>query len=243
MADDDAQANKRLDEDASAAPTTPDHATAEATEGATTALATARPIFRFQMPPKTPADKIFRPSTPLAPKSPKPGHFMTKIGESLDHLQTPSPDPSRYTRIGNNFKKVNAQQKRKSTSRIPSTPKVKTGALWSKNKEDLLKTLGELKAELSQLRIQKVTSSGTKLNRIHDLRKSIARVLTVVNLKQRSQLRLFYKNKKYLPLDLRPKQTRAIRRRLSPEEKSKVLEKTKKHQTHFPQRKYAVKAA
>lgn len=75
----------------------------------------------------------------------------------------------------------------------------------------------------------------------HDLRKSIARVLTVVNLKQRQQLRLFYKNKKYLPLDLRPKQTRAIRRRLSPEEKSKVLEKTKKRTTHFPQRKYAVK--
>ncbi|RYP51671.1 hypothetical protein DL768_003069 [Monosporascus sp. mg162] len=265
MADnDDAQANKRLDQDASAAPTTPDRATAGATSSgtakdATTALATARPIFRFHMPPKTPADKIFRPSTPVAPKSPKPAHFITRIGESLDRPQTPSPDPSRYTRIGNNIKKVNAQQKRKSVSRIPasedeskigiigtssrSSPKVKTGALWSKSKEDLLKTLGELKAELSQLRIQKVTSSGTKLNRIHDLRKSIARVLTVVNLKQRSQLRLFYKNKKYLPLDLRPKQTRAIRRRLSPEEKSKVLEKTKKRQTHFPQRKYAVKAA
>lgn len=75
----------------------------------------------------------------------------------------------------------------------------------------------------------------------HDLRKSIARTLTVINLKQRSQLRLFYKNKKYLPLDLRPKQTRAIRRRLSPAEQSKTLEKTKKRSTHFPQRKYAVK--
>ncbi|RYO80205.1 hypothetical protein DL766_001268 [Monosporascus sp. MC13-8B] len=274
MADNDAQANKRVDQDASDAPTTPDYPTAGATgttKDAATALATARPIFRFQMPPmppKTPADKIFRPctpvdkmfrpSTPVAPKSPKPMHFTTRIGERFDHLQTPSPDPSRYTRIGNSIKKVNAQPKRKSTSRIPvsedesntgigissrSSPKVKTGALWNKSKEDLLKTLGELKAELSQLRIQKVTSSGTKLNRIHDLRKSIARVLTVVNLKQRSQLRLFYKNKKYLPLDLRPKQTRAIRRRLSPEEKSKVLEKTKKRQTHFPQRKYAVKAA
>ncbi|KAI1447973.1 60S ribosomal protein L35 [Annulohypoxylon stygium] len=122
-----------------------------------------------------------------------------------------------------------------------STAKVKTGALWNKNKEDLLKTLGELKTELGQLRIQKVVSSGSKLNKIHDLRKSIARVLTVVNLKQRSQLRLFYKNKKYLPLDLRPKQTRAIRRRLSPEEKSKTLEKTRKRASHFPQRKYAVK--
>ncbi|KAI1203770.1 60S ribosomal protein L35 [Nemania serpens] len=166
-----------------------------------------------------------------------------------------------------------------------STSKVKTGQLWNKSKDDLVKQLGELKAELGQLRIQKITSSGSKLNKMyvqrrykhhtmpldirltnpntnvgadsisveslisffssysHDLRKSIARILTVVNLKQRQQLRLFYKNKKYLPLELRPKQTRAIRRRLSPEEKSKVLEKTKKRTTHFPQRKYAVKAA
>jgi large subunit ribosomal protein L35e len=75
----------------------------------------------------------------------------------------------------------------------------------------------------------------------HDIRKSIARVLTVINAKQRAQLRLFYKDKKYLPLDLRAKQTRAIRRRLSPEDASRVLEKTKKRQTHFPQRKFAVK--
>ncbi|VTT58119.1 unnamed protein product [Fusarium fujikuroi] len=122
-----------------------------------------------------------------------------------------------------------------------SSGKVKAGALWGKNKDDLTKQLAELKTELGQLRIQKVASSGSKLNRIHDIRKSIARVLTVINAKQRAQLRLFYKNKKYAPLDLRPKQTRAIRRRLSPEEKSRVLEKTKKRTVHFPQRKFAIK--
>ncbi|KAJ4314313.1 60S ribosomal protein L35, L29 [Fusarium piperis] len=122
-----------------------------------------------------------------------------------------------------------------------SSGKVKAGALWSKNKDDLTKQLAELKGELGQLRIQKVASSGTKLNKIHDLRKSIARVLTVINAKQRAQLRLFYKNKKYAPLDLRPKQTRAIRRRLSPDEKSRVLEKAKKRSVHFPQRKFAIK--
>ena len=47
------------------------------------------------------------------------------------------------------------------------------------------------------------------------VRKSIARVLTVTNAKQRQNLREFYKSKKYLPLDLRKKQTRAIRRRLT----------------------------
>ncbi|ETS87677.1 60S ribosomal protein L35 [Pestalotiopsis fici W106-1] len=126
-------------------------------------------------------------------------------------------------------------------SHLQSTSKVKANALWSKSKEDLLKQLGELKTDLGQLRIQKITSSGAKLNRIHDIRKSIARVLTVINLKQRSQLRLFYKNKKYLPLDLRAKQTRAIRRRLSPAEANAKLDKTKKRNVHFPQRKYAVK--
>lgn len=78
--------------------------------------------------------------------------------------------------------------------------------------------------------------------RSHDLRKSIAKVLTVINANQRSQLRLFYKKKKYLPLDLRPKQTRAIRRRLSKKEAGLVTEKQKKKQMHFPMRKYAVKA-
>lgn len=75
----------------------------------------------------------------------------------------------------------------------------------------------------------------------HDIRKSIARVLTIINAKQRAQLRIFYKGKKYLPLDLRAKQTRAIRRRLSPEDAARTLEKTKKRASHFPQRKFAVK--
>ena len=36
------------------------------------------------------------------------------------------------------------------------------------------------------------------------VRKSIARVLTVINQTQKAQLRVFYKDKKQLPLDLRP---------------------------------------
>jgi len=80
------------------------------------------------------------------------------------------------------------------------------------------------------------------MKRRHDLRKSIAKVLTVINANQRHQLRLFYKGKKYLPLDLRSKQTRAIRRRLSKKDASRVTEKQKKKLTHFPARKFAVKA-
>ena len=41
------------------------------------------------------------------------------------------------------------------------------------------------------------------------VRKTIARVLTVLTAQQRNALREFYKDKKYLPLDLRTKKTRA----------------------------------
>ncbi|KAI1253191.1 hypothetical protein MGN70_005399 [Eutypa lata] len=196
----------------------------------------------------TPPSQLI-PSRPPTPNTPLPTNNPVLAQRRIEeYFETPSPNQSRSSLGGTTKKRkhslitTNNTVSQDVTLSWSSTPKIKSGALWSKNKDDLLKTLTELKAELSQLRIQKVTSSGTKLNRIHDLRKSIARVLTIVNLKQRSQLRLFYKNKKYLPLDLRPKQTRAIRRRLSPEEKSQTLEKTKKRQTHFPQRKYAVKA-
>lgn len=47
------------------------------------------------------------------------------------------------------------------------------------------------------------------------VRLSIARVLTVISQKQKAALREAYKKKKYQPLDLRPKKTRAIRRKLT----------------------------
>lgn len=48
-----------------------------------------------------------------------------------------------------------------------SSGKVKAGQLWSKNKDELTKQLGELKTELGQLRIQKIVSSGSKLNKMY----------------------------------------------------------------------------
>jgi hypothetical protein len=44
---------------------------------------------------------------------------------------------------------------------------------------------------------------------------SIAPVHTMISQKQKARLREAYKKKKLLPLDLRPKKTRAIRRRLT----------------------------
>jgi len=79
-------------------------------------------------------------------------------------------------------------------------PGVKTAQLWTKNKGELNKQLEELKAELQQLRVQKMTGgAASKLTKIHDVRKSIARVLTVINALQRHQIRLFYRGKKIHP--------------------------------------------
>lgn len=105
-----------------------------------------------------------------------------------------------------------------------------------RSKNDLAKQLTELKGELLALRVQKIAGgSASKLTKMcenvytwfhldtnpfsycsNTVRKSIARVLTVTNQKARQNLREFYKGKKYLPLDLRVKKTRAIRRRLTP---------------------------
>jgi len=122
-------------------------------------------------------------------------------------------------------------------------PGVKTQQLWTKSKSDLAKQLDELKQELANLRVQKISGgAASKLTKIHDVRKSIAKVLTVINANQRHQLRLFYAKKKHIPLDLRAKKTRAIRRRLTKHEKSLKTEKQKKKEVHFPMRTYAIKA-
>ena len=74
------------------------------------------------------------------------------------------------------------------------------------------------------------------------MRKGIARIHTVLNSMARGELRKLYKGKKRVPLDLRPKKTRAIRRQLTKFESTrKTLRQTKK-ELNFPVRKYALKA-
>ncbi|KAL6200076.1 hypothetical protein ACLB2K_029858 [Fragaria x ananassa] len=89
----------------------------------------------------------------------------------------------------------------------------------------------------------KVTGGApNKLSKIKVVRLSIAQVLTVISQKQKAALREVYKNKKLLPLDLRPKKTRAIRRRLTKHQASLKTEREKKREMYFPLRKYAIKA-
>ncbi|KAM0866288.1 hypothetical protein ACQ4PT_042716 [Festuca glaucescens] len=120
--------------------------------------------------------------------------------------------------------------------------RIKVHELRGKNKADLQGQLKDLKAELSLLRVAKVTGGApNKLSKIKVVRTSIARVHTVISQKQKSALREAYKNKR-LPLDLRPKKTRAIRRRLTKHQVSLKTEREKKREKYFPMRKYAIKA-
>ncbi|XP_063983484.1 large ribosomal subunit protein uL29 [Diachasmimorpha longicaudata] len=121
--------------------------------------------------------------------------------------------------------------------------KVKCSELRTKEKKELLKQLEELKTELTNLRVAKVTGgAASKLSKIRVVRKAIARVYIIMHQKQKENLRLFYKNKKYKPLDLRPKKTRAIRRKLTPFQAGKKTLKEVRKLSAWPVRKYALKA-
>merc|ERR1711904_398518 len=112
-----------------------------------------------------------------------------------------------------------------------------------RSKAELTKQLDELKTELSNLRVAKVTGgAASKLSKIKVVRKNIARVLTVINEYQKGALREHYDGLKYAPLDLRVKKTRAIRRRLSKHESKLQTPRERKRANNFPLRKYAVKA-
>eukprot|EP01065_Artemidia_motanka_P050618 TRINITY_DN8701_c0_g2_i1.p2 TRINITY_DN8701_c0_g2~~TRINITY_DN8701_c0_g2_i1.p2 ORF type:complete len:127 (+),score=47.76 TRINITY_DN8701_c0_g2_i1:71-451(+) len=114
--------------------------------------------------------------------------------------------------------------------------------LRRQNKEALSKTLVELKTELAGLRVAKVTGgAASKLAKIKVVRRSVARVLTVMNMKQKQQLRSLYQGASHKPKELRVKATRAVRRRLSYHQAKAVTVRQHKQQTAFPQRKFALK--
>eukprot|EP00727_Mastigamoeba_balamuthi_P012354 m51a1_g7741 putative 60S ribosomal protein L29 (124) ;mRNA; r:2636-3191 len=120
--------------------------------------------------------------------------------------------------------------------------KVKAYELRTKSKADLLKQLDELKTELAQLRVAKVTGgAASRLAKIHTTRKNIARVLTVISQTQRAQLSKFYAHKKFKPLDLRKKKTRALRRKLNRGERMAKTVRALKDRTAFPPRKFALR--
>ena len=120
---------------------------------------------------------------------------------------------------------------------------VKAFELRDKPKEELLSTLGDLRKELAELHVAKVTDgAASKIAKIKSVRKSIARVLTVHNTQQKVGLRKACAKAKYMPKDLRSKKTRAMRRALTKSERTKKTHKQKRTAAAFPTIKYAIKA-
>ena len=135
-----------------------------------------------------------------------------------------------------------------------------------KKNDELLNDLKKLREDLQKIRFTK--GSGTavaKLSKIKDLRKQIARVLTIIrenkkaevvkNLRvkvtkkekedkegKEEEIKTTIKNlkMKHIPLDLRPKLTRAMRRRMTKFERKLVTLRQLKRKLNFPMRKFAV---
>ena len=132
-----------------------------------------------------------------------------------------------------------------------------------KNTQELLNELKKMREELQKIRFTK--GSGTavaKLSKIKSLRKQIARVLTIIRenrkeevvkgLRERvtknekdgkeEEVKTTIKNLKlkHIPLDLRPKLTRAKRRRMTKFERKLVTLRQLKRKLNFPMRKFAV---
>ncbi|VDD80326.1 unnamed protein product [Mesocestoides corti] len=121
--------------------------------------------------------------------------------------------------------------------------KVHASDLRTKPEAELLKQLTELKTELANQRLFRVTrGAASKLRKIRVLRKSIARIYTVMNQSAKLRQREIYRKKRYVPKDLRPKKTRAIRRRLSKSERSVRSEKMLRKMRSCPRRQFAVMA-
>ena len=132
-----------------------------------------------------------------------------------------------------------------------------------KNTSDLLNDLKKLREDLQKIRFTKGTGTAVaKLTKIKDLRKQIARILTIIRenrkeevvkgLRERvkkeekdgkeEEVKTTIKNLKlkHIPLDLRPKLTRAMRRRMTKFERRLVTLRQLKRKLNFPMRKFAV---
>ena len=135
-----------------------------------------------------------------------------------------------------------------------------------KNNTELLSDLKKLREELQQIRFTRVSGTAvSKLSKIKTLRKEIARVLTIIRenkknevvsklLERKSQelkdgkeeeVTKTIKNLKvkHLPIDLRAKRTRAMRKRLTKFENNLLTLKQLKRRLNFPKRKFAVPPA
>ena len=132
-----------------------------------------------------------------------------------------------------------------------------------KNTSDLLNDLKKLREDLQKIRFTKGTGTAVaKLTKIKELRKQIARILTIIRENRKEEVVKGLREKvtkeekdgkeeeiktsiknlklKHIPLDLRPKLTRAKRRRMTKFERKLVTLRQLKRRLNFPMRKFAV---
>ena len=132
-----------------------------------------------------------------------------------------------------------------------------------KENKDLLQDLKKLREDLQNIRFTKVSGTAVaKLSKIKTLRKQIARVLTIIRENKKKEVienltKKVTKEKKddkevevtntiknlkmkHIPLDLKPKLTRAMRRRMTKFERKLVTLRQLKRKLNFPMRKFAV---
>merc|ERR1719183_32239 len=121
--------------------------------------------------------------------------------------------------------------------------KIAAHTIRSSSPAELIAQLKDHKNELAMLRVAKATGgAASKLAKIKVVRHNIARILTVYNQKQKNEARDAYKGKKFVPKDIRPKLSRALRKRMTKEQKKAVTPRQKIKNQNFPQRKFALKA-
>merc|ERR1719188_1522649 len=119
--------------------------------------------------------------------------------------------------------------------------KEKAHELRGKEDSALITKLNTLREELVKLRTSKVSSGPqVKLARIRVVRKSIAKVLTVLNEKRRNNAKAEWKKKKYNPYDLREKRSKHARRQLTKFQRSAQTARAAKKAGNFRQIKFAV---
>ena len=132
-----------------------------------------------------------------------------------------------------------------------------------KSENELLADLKKLRDEVQKIRFTKGTGTAVnKVNSVKGLRKQIARVLTIIREKRKDfavgnlltrtvseregdkvkavETKIKNLKMKHIPLDLRPKRTRAMRRRLTKFEANLLTLKQWKRKLNFPKRTFAV---
>merc|ERR1712087_715496 len=120
---------------------------------------------------------------------------------------------------------------------------LRVSSLRNESKDAVTAKLAELRQELATLKVAKVTAqSASKLGKINVVRKDIAKVLTVINQTRKAELQKLYRGKSVKPVDLKPRKTRALRKRLNKHEESLKSLKTVRRQQKTALKNFALKA-